>query len=43
MADAIPFQGFTYSLRHPRLYRPGGQMAGSIDNLYTELLFFKRI
>ena len=42
-----PFPGFSYTLRYPRLYRPAATQPAiepsHIDNLYTELLFLKKI
>lgn len=35
--------GFNYTLRYPRLYRSTGLSPDRIDNLYTELLFLKRV
>ncbi len=43
MGKSIPFPCFTYRLRYPRLYRSGSMPAEFIDNLYSELLFLKRI
>ncbi len=44
----VPFPGFSYRLRYPRLFRPAPQQSETlqphqIDNLYTELLFLKKI
>ncbi|MEA3468021.1 MAG: hypothetical protein U9R57_07345 [Thermodesulfobacteriota bacterium] len=38
-----PGPGFNYTLRYPRLYRSKDIQASQIDNLYTELVFLKKI
>ncbi len=39
----IPFPGIKYNLRYPRLFRSRNLSPEDIDNLYTELLFLKKI
>jgi hypothetical protein len=39
----IPFPGFSYRLRYPRLYRSETIKPEQIDNLHTELLFLQKI
>lgn len=43
LADSGPGPGINYSLRYPRLYRSPDLEPGHIDNLYTELLFLKKL
>jgi len=43
IAGSSPGPGLDYSLRFPRLFRSVGLRPEQIDNLYTELLFLKRI
>lgn len=38
-----PGPGFNYTLRYPRLYRFEEIQPGHIDNLYTELVFLKKL
>ncbi len=38
-----PGPGFNYTLRYPRLYRSQEIQASHIDNLYTELVFLKKL
>ncbi len=42
VVDHCPAGGFDYTLRYPRLYRSRNLTPTRIDNLYTELLFFKK-
>lgn len=43
IAGSNPGAGMDYTLRYPRLYRSTDLQPEQIDNLYTELLFLKRI
>ena len=43
IAGKSPSPGLDYTLRYPRLYRSTDLQPEQIDNLYTELLFLKRI
>ncbi len=43
LALCNPGFGFSYTLRYPRLYRSDDLPPEKIDNLYSELLFFKSV
>lgn len=43
IAGSNPGPGLDYTLRYPRLYRSTDLQPEQIDNLYSELLFLKRI
>lgn len=43
LLDRNPALGFDYTLRYPRLYRTSDLTPQKVDNLYTELLFLKRV